>query len=300
MPKHLLGLTLGLLVSAQIQAAPRTFVASAGLDSNPCTRTAPCRSFATAMAATDVAGELIVLDSAGYGPVVITQSVNLTAPDGIYAGVTATSGEGITVTLASATDRVVLTGLVVIGAGAGYGIHLTSIGKLRLDKMRVSDFTTTEVVADGGGSLSIDHSTIRGHHIYGSSGVYITSAAPPAAYVSILNTHIEEGGQCVIVGDNVFAVVVDTVVNDCSSRAFRVAGTGDLTLERATAANSSEGLLTGCGSGIARISNSTFIGNYYGVRVCGGTIYTRGNNTFGGNTADVAPTGSPMTSLAAQ
>src|SRR6266550_2790509 len=78
-------------------AAPRTFVASTGVDSNPCSLTAPCRSFGAAVVLTNAGGSVIVLDSAGYGPVTITQSVSLIAPDGIYAGITASSGNAIAI-----------------------------------------------------------------------------------------------------------------------------------------------------------------------------------------------------------
>ena len=58
--------------------AQRTFVSSTGVDSHPCNLAQPCRSFASAIAQTDIGGEVIVLDSAGYGPVTITQSVSNT------------------------------------------------------------------------------------------------------------------------------------------------------------------------------------------------------------------------------
>src|SRR5512132_2933185 len=58
----------------------RTFVASNGADTHPCSLVSPCRSFGTAIAAVAAGGEVIVLDSAGYGAVTITQSVSLIAP----------------------------------------------------------------------------------------------------------------------------------------------------------------------------------------------------------------------------
>ena len=67
-------------------AAQRTFVASTGLDTHPCSISTPCRSFGTAIAHTDDNGEIIVLDSAGYGTVTIAKSVSIIAPPGIYAG----------------------------------------------------------------------------------------------------------------------------------------------------------------------------------------------------------------------
>src|SRR5215467_12306286 len=81
--------------SAQVQ---RTFVSGGGADSNPCSRTAPCRTFTQALMGTNAGGEVVVLDSAGYGPFTITQAVSIIAPPGVYAGVSVFSGNGITIT----------------------------------------------------------------------------------------------------------------------------------------------------------------------------------------------------------
>ena len=78
-------------------AAQRTFVASFGSDSAACALAAPCRGFAAAILKTDPGGEVIVLDSAGYGPVTIAKSVAIVAPPGIYAGVSALTGDGIVI-----------------------------------------------------------------------------------------------------------------------------------------------------------------------------------------------------------
>ena len=78
-------------------AAQRHFVASYGVANPACSIGAPCRQFAEAMAVVNPTGELIVLDSAGYGPVTITKSVSIIAPPGVYAGVSVFSGDGITV-----------------------------------------------------------------------------------------------------------------------------------------------------------------------------------------------------------
>ena len=72
--------------------AQRTFVASTGNDANPCSLPQPCRGFARAVSQTSPSGEVIVLDSAGYGPVSIAKSVSIIAPPGVYAGVTVPAG----------------------------------------------------------------------------------------------------------------------------------------------------------------------------------------------------------------
>ena len=63
----------------------RTFVSHSGLDTNPCSVDSPCRSFAAAITQTNPSGEVVAVDSAGYGPVTISQSVTIVAPLGVHA-----------------------------------------------------------------------------------------------------------------------------------------------------------------------------------------------------------------------
>src|SRR5258708_25866007 len=98
-------------------AAPRTFVRSTGSDVNPCSLAAPCRNFAAAIAAVDAGGEVVVLDSAGYGVFTINKAVTVVAPRGVYAGISGASGTALAVA-AGATDVVVVRGLSLNGVGA--------------------------------------------------------------------------------------------------------------------------------------------------------------------------------------
>src|SRR6266481_9627937 len=82
------------LFAAALHAAPaqaqllRSFVSGIGSDSNACTRTAPCRTFAFAITHTNAGGEIYALDPAGYGPVTITKSISI---------ISAVAGAGLTV-----------------------------------------------------------------------------------------------------------------------------------------------------------------------------------------------------------
>src|SRR5262249_27657593 len=76
----------------------RTFVSGNGNDANPCSLSAPCRSFAGALTQTNAGGEIAVLDTAGYGAVTINKAVSIVNEEGVEAGITATSGDGITIT----------------------------------------------------------------------------------------------------------------------------------------------------------------------------------------------------------
>src|ERR1700688_1428627 len=123
----------GLVLALGLNALPahaqsnRTFVSGHGSDSNPCSIALPCRSFAFAITQTNAGGELAVLDTAGYGSVTITKAVSIINQDGVEAGITATSGDGITIA-AGTTDVVNLRGLTLVGGGGTNGITLTGGG----------------------------------------------------------------------------------------------------------------------------------------------------------------------------
>src|SRR5262249_39544488 len=98
----------------------RTFVSGTGSDSNPCSLAAPCRSFEGALVQTSPGGEIAVLDTAGYGAVLINKAISIVNQDGGEAGVTVTSGDGITVA-AGPSDVVNLRGLTLVGGGGPMG-----------------------------------------------------------------------------------------------------------------------------------------------------------------------------------
>src|SRR5258708_11511189 len=117
-------------------AAQRTFVSSTGIDTNACSIVAPCRSFATALTHTDPGGEIIVLDSAGYGPVTITQSASIVAPPGVYAGISVfPTFDGVVINAAGAI--VTLRGLTINGQGGSVGIHFQQGARLAVDRCTI-------------------------------------------------------------------------------------------------------------------------------------------------------------------
>src|SRR5579871_5640358 len=112
------GIAAMLLIAAPANAqATRTWVSGVGDDANPCSRTAPCKTFAGAISKTQAAGEINVLDPGGFGAVTITKSITIRS-DHIEAGVLVSGTNGIVVA-AGATDSVVLEGLDIDGIGLG-------------------------------------------------------------------------------------------------------------------------------------------------------------------------------------
>jgi len=142
--------------------ALRTFVASYGNDANACTLLAPCRGFTAAVAQTNFGGEVIVLDSAGYGPVVITQTVSIIAPSGVFAGITVTlpSLDGVTVN--GLGTVVTLRGLTISGQGASNhsGVHFAQGSKLTVEDCEISGFAIDGIHVDAPNSRVVVRNTV--------------------------------------------------------------------------------------------------------------------------------------------
>src|SRR5437763_12603965 len=107
----LLAFLVLLIVSVAAQAqATRTWVSGVGDDANPCSRTAPCKTFAGAISKTAAGGEINVLDPGGFGAVTITKSITISS-EGFEAGVLTNARRGIIVNVPNAADVLVLRGL---------------------------------------------------------------------------------------------------------------------------------------------------------------------------------------------
>jgi len=146
--------TAAVFTTSATATAQRTFVASYGNDANPCSRAAPCRSFGAAIAQTDDAGELIVLDSAGYGKVTISKSVTVTAPAGVYAGISVFSGDdGVTVD--ASLGIVKLRGLFINGQGGNAGVKFVQGIELRIERCEITGMGAYGISATSIGSTTL-------------------------------------------------------------------------------------------------------------------------------------------------
>src|SRR5687767_3407303 len=143
MKKQVLFATLVLLITCASLAhaqATRTWVSGVGDDANPCSRTAPCKTFAGAISKTATGGEINVLDPGGFGGVTITKSITISS-ENFEAGVLV-SGTNAIVINATTTSNVVLRGLDFEGLGTGLvGIKvLGGLGSLHVEKCTINNF----------------------------------------------------------------------------------------------------------------------------------------------------------------
>jgi len=171
----------GLIVPVQVHAAPvRVFVASTGADVNVasgCALATPCRTFANALPAVAPGGEVVVLDTAGYGPAAITQSVSIVAPKGVFAGVFVPSNaDGFRINAPGAS--VVLKGLSIIGDFTGAnGINILSAQSVRVEDCEFEKLTNG--ISYGAAPTALSALTVAGStFVFNGHAVNLTFTLP--------------------------------------------------------------------------------------------------------------------------
>ena len=140
-----LTLALPCLTLAQ---APRTWVSGLGDDVNACSRAAPCKTFAGAIARTNTEGEINCIDSGGFGQVIISKSVTIDGA-GCHAATFAPSASGITINITASTDAaktVRLRALSINGSSAGAnGIRVVAARKVIIEDLVIDGFTQSGI-----------------------------------------------------------------------------------------------------------------------------------------------------------
>jgi hypothetical protein len=184
--------------------ATRTWVSGVGDDANPCSRTAPCKTFAGAISKTATGGEINALDPGGYGAVTITKSISITAV-GLEAGVLAALTTGIIVNVGP-TDKVLLEGLDIDGVGTGInGITIIGGGKTTIRKCSIRNFTQNGVNLNGTANARavIEDSVILGNlggfHMQGAGGAMNTALVLNSTLDNNSSYAVQVGGGNIMV-----------------------------------------------------------------------------------------------------
>ena len=198
-------LPLLLAVSAHAQAT-RTWVSGVGDDANPCSRTAPCKTFAGAISKTATGGEINVLDPGGFGAVTITKSISIIA-DYVEAGVLVSGTNGIIVN-APAGSKILLQGLDIEGLGTGLtGVSFIGGSKLYIIRCAIRNFTNNGVnvasVTAGAHAFISDSYIIDNGTVAGTGGV--NAAAGNIA--SLTNTSLLSNGNFAAQANGAGAIV---------------------------------------------------------------------------------------------
>jgi hypothetical protein len=286
LPLTLLTATFALALPAQASLT-RTFVSAAGMDSNPCTITQPCATFAHAYSVTAASGIVAALDPGKYGPLTITGPITINGNG--WAAITApAAGDGIDIN-AGGSDTIALIGLEIDGAGAGYnGVVLNSAGSL----------TVTNCVAQ---NFFWNGSTLSG------LGILIQPSSGTVS-IAVTNSIFSNNGYAGIYyyspsGSTATAKGVIDHVLATSNRAAGIglAGPATIAISNSVASNNGGGNTAGIyinnGSGALTVSidNTIATSNGFGIWAIGTPKVTLGRSVITGNLTGVGNSTSPNT-----
>lgn len=273
--------------------ATRTWISGVGDDANPCSRTAPCRSFAGAINKTAANGEINALDAGPFGAVNITKSITLDAT-GFYGGILADINNGIVVN-AGANDVVIIRGLQINGRSAAIaGIRFNSGRALHVENTVIYNFTGAGIdfQPSAAASLFVTNCSIRNN---GGGGVYVRPGGGNIARANLEKVRMENNLFGLRADDGARVTVHDSVATENSANGFVLAGNAtavEVNLDHCVSANNEQvGVKAVGATAVMRISNTTVTGNGTGLQAPnGGSIVSFGNNRIAGNSADGAPT----------
>lgn len=276
----LMALATVVLASSPARAqATRTWVSGVGDDANPCSRTAPCKTFAGAISKTAPGGEISALDPGGFGSVTITKAITIDAHN-TMGGVLAAGVNGIVIN-AAASDVVVLRGLSIQGMGTGLnGIRFLSGKALHVEDCYIAGFTAAGIDFEPSASaqLLVRNTTVRDS---GSADLLVggTEARVTIEKSLLVNAPIglDAAGASKV-------TVHDSVISNNATYGVRSAGTAEVNIDHGLIAHNGVGVQA---TSKVRLSEVMVADNSTGLA---GNIDSFGNNRIAaGNTADGAP-----------
>jgi hypothetical protein len=258
--------------SAQAQAT-RTWVSGVGDDANPCSRTAPCKTFAGAISKTAPSGEIDALDPGGFGGVTITKAITIDGGGGQVASVLVSGTNGITV-VAGSSDVVTLRNLRFQGVGSGTnGISVSSVGVLHIENCSISNFTGNGInIAEG--LVFVTGSSVRDN---GTAGLNVAGGV-----VSITDSKFNYNNSGVVANGNSAVAIRNSEASGNTAVGFSAAGSSGqavIDLTNSSATNNNVGIQAAGAAAFVRMAGVSVYNNSTGLAVsAGGTIQSFGNN----------------------
>ena len=273
---------------AQAQA-PRTWVSGVGDDVNPCSRTAPCKTFAGAITKTAACGEINALDPGGFGAVTITKSITIDGT-GTMAGIMASNTTGVSINVAS-TDIVTIRGLSIDGNCTG--INGVRVFNTTPKTVNIEDCVIFRFIGDGVnwsttggtlGQLNIRNSVLRNN----SDGVDVSSTVGQVKGSFINSSFVgNNNGVRAKINSRLTANHCDLSGN-ASNGALADGTTGVVRISNSQISNNGSNGVNGGSGGVVSISNCEIHNNTgSGALVAaGGEVDTYSNNRILANGVD--------------
>jgi hypothetical protein len=275
-----IGLVLGLATMAEAQAT-RTWVSGVGNDADPCSRTAPCKTFAGAQIKTAAGGFINVLDPGGFGAVTINKSLTIDG-DWAHSGVLASLTQGIIV---SAPGAIVNIRNIALespqSASAGLnGIRVLNAAVVHVENVFIGGFSQKAIDFQpaGGGEGYFTDVNVSDN---AGGGIVVTTGR-----VMVNRLKAESNSNGVLVNGNAIAVVRNSHASG-GSIGFGASTTASavLTVENSTTTHNDFGIVASQGA-TARVSDTVISNNTTGLFNDGGSfiVSLQGNEIIGNPT----------------
>jgi hypothetical protein len=271
--------------------AIRTFVSTAGSDSNPCSITQPCRHFQAAVSATGPGGEVDALDPGNYGSFTIGQAISIEGQGWSYVAPLA-NGAAITIN-AHPSDKINIRGVSLNGSGVpmAYGIEFNTGADLNVQNSVIQNFSITGIAITpfNSSQILVSNTLISGSNY----GIDISPVSFPGAVTGVLDHVVIEGNgnglRVITPAPKINVTVSDSIVeNNVNNGIFALSGGPSLSVmvrNSTIADNGADGLLAQNAGSIIRVTRSTITGNGAAwATSSGGVVTSYGDNNIDGNT----------------
>jgi hypothetical protein len=272
--------------------ASRTWVSGVGDDANPCSRTAPCKTFAGAISKTATGGEIDALDPGGFGALTITKAITLDGGGGQVASVLVAGTNGIVVS-APAGSVVILrnlriNGISQSGNGGLNGINFIAGGDLNIENVYVFGFTLNCI------NIALNQNTAASVHILNSvtkectgDGIKATNAQSPPVQVEVDNSYAIVDNVGIEAAQHSRVIVNHSVASNAAADGMRAddASTSDsqMVVEKSESSFSVNGINAQAGSTIAVGDSSVAFNSSCSLDNSGGTLFSFASGANGTN-----------------
>jgi hypothetical protein len=279
-------LTLCFASMAQAQAT-RTWVSGVGDDANPCSRTAPCKTFAGAISKTATGGEISVLDPGGFGAVNITKAITING-DGTLASILSSLTTGIIIN-APTTANVTIRNISIHGAGNGLdGIRILGAAKVNIENCHIQGVTEQGIqISPSAAGLVLQVNVIgtQIRHIT-QQGIQVLPSGTATVKLTVTNSTVNNCvlGGIDIAGANNTASITRSTLSNSNPGAQVQQATSTMMLDNCLIANNTTGITAGVGAAaVVRVHNSTISGNTTAAAGGTGTVVGFFSNMVVGN-----------------
>jgi hypothetical protein len=221
--------------------ATRTWVSGVGDDLNPCSRTAPCKTFAGAISKTATNGYIHVLDPGAFGAVTITKNITIDGTPFMAGVLNTLNGSGIIIN--GAGIKVTLRGLDIEGASTGgIGVRIINSASVNIENCHITDWATAAIDYNqaAGGLLTVSDTEIKRSTI----GINVTNGR----------------------------AMVENVHSDFNTTGIKANANAQVTVRNSYLSGGGEGLNSATASSIFNVENAIIQANTFGLNAQNGTI----------------------------